>query len=71
MASTGPNISESQFFITIVKTPWLGIRHVVFWKVAEGTEGAKKIEAIRAQSGRPSKKVVIEDSGELTMKKLS
>jgi cyclophilin family peptidyl-prolyl cis-trans isomerase len=67
MASTGPNNSESQFFINIVKTHWLGRRHVVFWKVAEGTDGSKKIEAIRAQSGRPSKKVVFEDSGELTI----
>ena len=59
MANTGANTNESQFFINIVKTPWLGGRHVVFWKVAEGTDGDKKIEAIRAQSGRPPKKVVM------------
>lgn len=65
MANSGPNTNGSQFFITTVTTSWLDGRHVVFGKVIEGMDLVKKIEAVGSQSGKPSKKVVIEDSGEL------
>ncbi|CAL1147422.1 unnamed protein product [Cladocopium goreaui] len=63
MANAGPNTNGSQFFITTVKTQWLDGRHVVFGKVVDGMEVVQQVEAVGSQSGTPSKKVEIVDSG--------
>lgn len=65
MANAGPNTNGSQFFITTVKTTWLDNRHVVFGKVVEGMDIVMKIEAMGSQSGKTSKVIVINDSGQL------
>lgn len=65
MANAGPNTNGSQFFVTTVKTSWLDGRHVVFGNVVEGMELVKQVEALGSQSGKPSKKVVISDCGQL------
>ena len=54
-----------RFFLCTVKTSWLDGKHVVFGQVIEGMDVVKAVEAIGSQSGTPSKKVVIADSGEL------
>lgn len=65
MANAGPNTNGSQFFITTVVTSWLDGRHTVFGKVLDGMDLVKKIERVGSQSGTPSKRVSIKDSGEL------
>ena len=65
MANAGKNTNGSQFFITVANTPWLDGRHVVFGRVLEGEDVVKAIEKVGSQSGTPSKKVVVVDSGVL------
>ena len=65
MANSGPNTNGSQFFITTEKTDWLDGKHVVFGHVIDGMDVVRKVEATGSQSGKTSKKIVIEDCGEL------
>merc|ERR1711871_727706 len=66
MANLGQDSNGSQFFITLVRTPWLNYRHVVFGQVLEGMQVVKKIEAVGASNGLPRKPVTIFDAGLLT-----
>ncbi|KAF5827103.1 peptidyl-prolyl cis-trans isomerase [Dunaliella salina] len=67
MANAGKNTNGSQFFITTVITSWLDGRHVVFGKVLEGMDVVMKVEAAGSGSGKPSSKITIVDSGELSL----
>ncbi|QOU22851.1 heme binding [Brettanomyces bruxellensis] len=65
MANAGPNTNGSQFFITTVPCPWLDGHHVVFGEVVEGYDTVKAMEGVGSPSGKVSKEVRVEDSGEI------
>uniref|UniRef100_A0A7N0U7R9 Peptidyl-prolyl cis-trans isomerase n=1 Tax=Kalanchoe fedtschenkoi TaxID=63787 RepID=A0A7N0U7R9_KALFE len=66
MVNSGPNSNNSQFFITTIKTWWLDGEHVAFGKVIQGMDTVYAIEGgAGTYSGKPRKKVIIADSGEI------
>ena len=61
MANAGPNTGSSQFFITLIPTPWLDGKHALFGELIEGGEVLDAIGSVKTDgSDRPLTDVIIQ-----------
>lgn len=63
MANGGPNSNGSQFFVTLVPTPWLDYKHSVFGEIVMGQEVVDSIGLVpvNKQNNKPIEDVIMQE----------
>lgn len=60
MANAGPNTGSSQFFVTVVPTPWLQNHHSIFGKVVKDYKNVMEISYVETNyADKPVEDVVL------------
>lgn len=65
MANRGRNSNNSQFFITLKKSEHLDFKHVAFGIIKDGMDVVEQMGKLGSRKGEPSKRITVEECGEL------
>lgn len=66
MANAGPNTGSSQFFVTVVPTPWLQNHHTIFGKVVKDYDVVEKLSNVQTDHRDKPLHDVVLDTVEIT-----